>query len=185
MSAPRVLPALDEVEGGEARVDVHAEGLAIEQLALEGRTPASAHRLPKTTDGYRQPGQNGGSRRSVGAAPPPCPARRWTAWCAITNSALDGTVVASRANNRREAIGALSDVEIRLVHPFWIACADGSNWRDNSSGVRPFRTSSTIRCRNSDEYGRWLFGIVELPLCPNDRVSTKPGHVHVGEGARP
>jgi hypothetical protein len=26
-----------------------------------------------------------------------------------------------------------------------IACAEGSNWRANSSGVRPFRTNATIR----------------------------------------
>src|SRR5207249_6639597 len=28
----------------------------------------------------------------------------------------------------------------------------GPNWRASSSGVRPFRTSSTIRCRNSGAY---------------------------------
>ena len=44
----------------------------------------------------------------------------------------------------------------------------GPNWRASSSGVRPFRTSSTIRCRNSGAYGGWLFGIVDLPFCPND-----------------
>src|SRR5262245_1519173 len=59
-----------------------------------------------------------------------------------------------------------------------IACAEGSNWRASSSGVRPLRTSSTIRCRNSGAYGGWLFGIVDLPFRPNDGVSTKPGQLH-------
>ncbi len=40
---------------------------------------------------------------------------------------------------------------------FQIDCADGSNSRDSSSGVRPPRTRSTICCRYSGEYG------VELP----------------------
>src|SRR5215831_14568789 len=62
---------------------------------------------------------------------------------------------------------------------FRIACADGSNWRASSSGVRPLRTSSTIRSRNSGEYGWWLFGIVDLPFRPNDGVSTKPGQLHL------
>jgi hypothetical protein len=35
----------------------------------------------------------------------------------------------------------------------WIACADGSNSRESSSGLRPERTSSTIRRRNSSGYG--------------------------------
>src|SRR5205085_3304925 len=60
---------------------------------------------------------------------------------------------------------------------FRMACADGSNWRANSSGVRPLRTNSMIRCRNSAGYGRWLFGIVDRPFRPNDGVSTKPGQL--------
>src|SRR5262249_23175699 len=56
-----------------------------------------------------------------------------------------------------------------------IACAEGSNWRDSSSGVRPFCTNSTNRCRNSGEYGGWLFGVVDLPFRPNDGVSRKTG----------
>src|SRR3989442_13974337 len=60
---------------------------------------------------------------------------------------------------------------------FRIACAEGSNCRASSSGVRPLRTSSTIRCRNSGAYGGWLFGIVDLPFRPNDGVSTKPGQL--------
>jgi hypothetical protein len=60
---------------------------------------------------------------------------------------------------------------------FRIAWAEGSNCRPSSSGVRPFRTSSTSRARNSGEYGRWLFGIVVAPFCPNDGVSTKPGQL--------
>src|SRR5438445_5941252 len=62
---------------------------------------------------------------------------------------------------------------------FRIACAEGSNWRASSSGVRPLRTSSTIRWRNSGEYGGWLFGIVDLPFRPNDGVSTKPGQLQL------
>jgi hypothetical protein len=60
-----------------------------------------------------------------------------------------------------------------------IACAEGSNWRANSSGVRPVRTNSMIRCRNSGEYGGWLFGIVDLPFRPNDGVSTKAGQLQI------
>ena len=44
-------------------------------------------------------------------------------------------------------------------------------------GLRPDRTSSTIRRRNSGEYGVWLFGIVDLLL-----PSVKDSH---GTGATP
>ena len=56
--------------------------------------------------------------------------------------------------------------------------ADGSNCRPSSSGVRPLRTSSTMRCRNSGGYGPRLFGIVDAPFRPNHGVSTKPGQLH-------
>src|SRR5438309_1388479 len=60
---------------------------------------------------------------------------------------------------------------------FRIAWAEGSNCRPSSSGVRPFRTNSTSRARNSGGYGRWLFGIVDAPFRPNSGVSTKPGQL--------
>src|SRR5882724_4229696 len=47
---------------------------------------------------------------------------------------------------------------------FQIECADGSNCRDNSAGVRPDRTSSTILRRNSAGYGERLFAIVNSSL---------------------
>src|SRR2546425_253628 len=68
---------------------------------------------------------------------------------------------------------------------FRIAWAEGSNWRANSSGVRPLRTNSTIRCRNSGAYGRWLFGIVDAPFRPNHGVSTKPGQLQTAGGRWP
>lgn len=40
----------------------------------------------------------------------------------------------------------------------------GSNSRSSSSGVRSARTSSSICCRNSGDYGRWLFGIADSPF---------------------
>src|SRR6266478_6348461 len=43
MSTPRIVPAFDEVEDGEARVGLRAEAVAIEQLALERREEALAH----------------------------------------------------------------------------------------------------------------------------------------------
>src|SRR5438552_16012829 len=43
MSTPRIVPAFDEVEDGEARVGRRAEAVAIEQLALERREEALAH----------------------------------------------------------------------------------------------------------------------------------------------
>ena len=75
MAAPRIVPAFDEIEDGEPRLDLRAEPVPIEEFALErreealtqrvvvrvadaahrGRTPASAHRLPKATDVYWQP----------------------------------------------------------------------------------------------------------------------------------
>src|SRR6266540_4222655 len=66
---------------------------------------------------------------------------------------------------------------------FRIACAEGSNWRPSSSGVRPFRTNSMRRRRNSGAYGRWLFGIVDAPFRPNHGVSTKPEAVSRGHPA--
>src|SRR5213594_3172437 len=58
---------------------------------------------------------------------------------------------------------------------FRIAWAEGSNCRPSSSGVRPFRTNSTSRARNSGGYGRLLFGVVDAPFRPNSGLSTKPG----------
>src|SRR6058998_2435842 len=43
MATPRIVPAFDEVEEGEARSGLRAEGFAIEQLALERREEALAH----------------------------------------------------------------------------------------------------------------------------------------------
>src|SRR5947209_889563 len=43
MSAPRVVPAFDEVEHGKASVGLRAEAFASEQLALERREEALAH----------------------------------------------------------------------------------------------------------------------------------------------
>jgi hypothetical protein len=45
MSTPRIVPAFDEVEDGEARVGLRAEAVAIEQLALERREEALAERV--------------------------------------------------------------------------------------------------------------------------------------------
>src|SRR5712692_7135069 len=42
MAPPRIVPAFDEVEDGEARVGLRAEAFAIEQLALERREEALA-----------------------------------------------------------------------------------------------------------------------------------------------
>ncbi len=39
-----------------------------------------------------------------------------------------------------------------------------------------------MRCRNSGGYGRWLFGIVDTPIHPYHKVSTKAGHVHTAWG---
>src|SRR5438132_1626825 len=130
----------------------------------------------------------------------------WTAWCAVTNSNPWPGSYWSPVQTRprlltgsrvlRGAGGPLGGADaVRRVPPssaasvrspassaacftqFRIACAEGSNWRASSSGVRPLRTSSTIRWRNSGEYGGLLFGIVDLPFRPNDGVSTKPGQL--------
>ena len=84
---------------------------------------------------------------------------------------------------------------------FLIDCADGSNFRPNSSGDFPDLTSSTICRRNSSGYGGLVFGIVDPFLklwscgkrgpCPFShslhssdddslyyQVSTKPGELH-------
>ena len=45
MPPPRIVPALDEVEDGEARLGRCREPLPIEQLALEGREEALAERV--------------------------------------------------------------------------------------------------------------------------------------------
>jgi hypothetical protein len=131
----------------------------------------------------------------------------WTAWCAVTNSnpwtgsygspvqtrprLLIGSRVlrgAGEPHGGADAVRRVPPSSARRVRSpasraacftqFRIACAEGSNWRASSSGVRPLRTSSTIRCRNSGAYGRWLFGIWDLPFRPNDGVSTKPGQLH-------
>ncbi len=44
-------------------------------------------------------------------------------------------------------------------------------------GLRPARTSSTIRARNSAGYGGRLFGIADFPL-PSDEGSTKACQLH-------
>ena len=53
-----------------------------------------------------------------------------------------------------------------------IACADGSNSRASSSGVRPARISSIIWRRNSGAYGGLDLGMVDTSF-PKDQVSTK------------
>src|SRR5690242_21937838 len=45
MTAPGIVPALDEVEDRVARLCLGAEPMAIEQLALEGREEALAERV--------------------------------------------------------------------------------------------------------------------------------------------
>src|SRR5438552_7766265 len=45
MSPPRIVPAFDEVEDGQARVGLRAEAFAIEQLTLERREEALAERV--------------------------------------------------------------------------------------------------------------------------------------------
>ena len=52
-----------------------------------------------------------------------------------------------------------------------IACAVGSNSRDNSSGLRPARTNSTIWRRNSGAYGGLDLGMVDTSS-PKGQVST-------------
>src|SRR5213594_1314534 len=127
--------------------------------------------------------------------------------CGHELESLDGTVLVSRANQaaaferiarssrswrtsrrRRRSSSRSSVVRPSIRSPasraacfiqFRIAWADGSNWRANSSGVRPLRTSSMSRCRNSAGYGRWLFGIVDAPFRPNHGVSTKPGQLQL------
>jgi len=53
----------------------------------------------------------------------------------------------------------------------------GPNWRASSLGVRPFRTSSTIRCRNSGAYGRMALRNRRPSFLPQRWVSTKPGQL--------
>ena len=60
---------------------------------------------------------------------------------------------------------------------FRIETAVGSNSLARLSGVRPARTSSTFRRRNSAGYGDRLFGIVVSFLPQRERVSTKPGQL--------
>jgi hypothetical protein len=48
----------------------------------------------------------------------------------------------------------------------WMACAEGSNSRESSSGFHPPRTNSTIRRRNSGGYGGRDFGMTDTSLDP-------------------
>ena len=57
-----------------------------------------------------------------------------------------------------------------------IACAVGSNSRDNSSGLRPARTNSTIWRRNSGAYGGLDLGMVDTSS-PKGQVSTNSGQL--------
>ena len=58
-----------------------------------------------------------------------------------------------------------------------IACAVGSNSRDNSSGLRPARTNSTIWRRNSGAYGGLDLGMVDTSS-PKGQVSTNSDQLH-------
>src|SRR5882672_2688520 len=53
----------------------------------------------------------------------------------------------------------------------------GPNSRDNSRGLRPARTSSTILRRNSGAYRFCLLAIADSSI-PNIEVSTEAGQVH-------
>ncbi len=59
---------------------------------------------------------------------------------------------------------------------FLMVCADGSNSLASSEGVRPARTSSTIRCRNSGGYGNLVLGMMNTSYA-RDKVSTKTGQL--------
>jgi len=78
---------------------------------------------------------------------------------------------------RRQPVRALARVQGRLLHPVPDRPRRGLELTGQFSGVRPLRTISTIRCRNSGAYGGWFFGIVDLPFRPNDGASTKPGQL--------
>ena len=66
-----------------------------------------------------------------------------------------------------------------------IACADGSNSRAKSSGVRPARTSSIIWRRYSGAYGGLDLGMMDTSF-PKDQVSTKADQLqHVWVRSRP
>ena len=56
---------------------------------------------------------------------------------------------------------------------FWITCANGSNSRARSDGLRPERTRSTIWRRNSGKYGGRVFGMT-TPVAKASGVSIKP-----------
>ena len=59
-----------------------------------------------------------------------------------------------------------------------IACAVGSNSRDNSSGLRPARTNSTIWRRNSGAYGGLDLGMVDTSS-PKGQVSTNSDQLQI------
>ena len=58
-----------------------------------------------------------------------------------------------------------------------IACANGSNSRAKSSGVRPARTRSIIWRRYSGAYGGLDLGMMDTSF-PKDQVSTKADQLH-------
>jgi hypothetical protein len=80
MAAVRVVPALDEVEHGHARLELGLEAPPLQEVALqggektlaqgvvvgvphraiEGRTPASRQRRPKASEVTACPGRSGG-----------------------------------------------------------------------------------------------------------------------------
>ena len=71
------------------------------------------------------------------------------------------------AGPRRSACAS----QLRMV---W---ADGSNCSASDSGVRPLRTSSTVRHRNSGWSGGRVFGIVDF-LPHRGTMSTEAGQLH-------
>ncbi len=73
-----------------------------------------------------------------------------------------------RPSERRPLSRAAGVPQIRIDY------AVGSNFSANSSGLRPARAISTIRCLNSAGYALWDLDIVNSSSPERDQVSTEP-----------
>jgi len=155
----RVVPALEALEDRAAGVGRGREAVAIEQLALDRREEALAHRVVVSVAGAGR-----ATHAHYPLADPPSTRQSVAIGCRARSRSHElescgGIGPASRANQAAVLLGI-----------------------SRSSGLRPARTISTSRCQYSGGYGLPDFGIVNSSSRESGLATTRPGALHLTTG---
>ena len=176
-----VRPTAAFVNRSHARAQRLVRGLA--RRALTG-----APRVVPARGDTEYPGYRGGSKRGLirSHEPVDLPGTVSRANQAVAFAKMSRSSRSRRFSRRRRRSSSRSAVlgpsprrpssRSACTTQLRIACAVGSNSRDNSSGLRPARTNSTIWRRNSGAYGGLDLGMVDTSS-PKGQVSTNSGQL--------